>query len=76
MGHMTVDHSKNFKDPLTGAYTNTIEVTWHDIKMKIPNRERIIEKIDNYLFESIRKRENKNDKWSALLKCLAKISYH
>ena len=76
MGHMTVDHSKNFKDPLTGAYTNTIEVTWHDIKMKIPNRERIIEKVDNYLFELLWKKENENNKWGALLKCLAKISYH
>lgn len=30
--HMTVNHSKNFKDPETGAHTNSIEGTWQKIK--------------------------------------------
>ena len=30
--HMTVNHSENFKDPETGAHTNSIEGTWQKIK--------------------------------------------
>jgi hypothetical protein len=30
--HQTVNHSENFKDPVTGAHTNNIECTWHCLK--------------------------------------------
>ena len=30
--HKTVNHSKNFKDPVSGEHTNTIENSWHLIK--------------------------------------------
>jgi len=40
MQHKTVDHSKNFKDPITGAHTNNIESLWSKIKPKIPNIDR------------------------------------
>ena len=56
MEHFIVDHSKTFKDPITGAHTNHIEGTWHGIKQKIPKKERIPEKINNYIFEFIQKR--------------------
>jgi mannosyltransferase OCH1-like enzyme len=75
MDHMTVDHSKNFKDPDSGAHTNHIEGTWHGLKEKIPNNERIPEKIDNYIFEFMWKRQNQNNLWEALLECLANTSY-
>ncbi|ELT97905.1 hypothetical protein CAPTEDRAFT_131723, partial [Capitella teleta] len=29
---LTVNHSANFKDPKTGAHTNSIEGTWQKIK--------------------------------------------
>ena len=30
--HGTVNHSKHFKDPVSGVHTNTIESTWHHLK--------------------------------------------
>ena len=31
--HLKVNHSINFKDPLTGAHRNTIESTWNALKV-------------------------------------------
>lgn len=33
--HLTVNHSKNFKDPITGACSNAIEGTWSALKRSI-----------------------------------------
>ena len=31
--HLTVNHKKEFKNPITGAHTNHIETTWHSLKI-------------------------------------------
>ena len=33
--HLTVNHSKEFKNPETGACTNLVESTWHAVKKKL-----------------------------------------
>lgn len=32
--HRTVNHSKEFKNPITGVHTNNIESLWKDAKQK------------------------------------------
>ena len=62
-----VNHSHTFIDPLTGAHTNTIEGTWHSLKLAIPQRQRSEIKIDGYLLEFIWRRETQGNEWMALL---------
>uniref|UniRef100_A0A0K0F3A6 DDE_Tnp_IS1595 domain-containing protein n=1 Tax=Strongyloides venezuelensis TaxID=75913 RepID=A0A0K0F3A6_STRVS len=47
--HETVNHFLQFRDSETDVHTNTIEITWLGIKLKIPLRCRHREVIDDYL---------------------------
>jgi ISXO2-like transposase domain len=73
--HWQVNHSHTFVDPLTGAHTNTIEGTWHGLKLAVPQRQRAETKIDGYLLEFMWRRENQDDEWMALLRCLREIAF-
>jgi ISXO2-like transposase domain len=69
--HRTVNHSRHFVDPDTGVHTNTIEGTWHGMKVGIPERVRHSGKVENHISEFIWRRQNESDIWSAFLNCLA-----
>jgi ISXO2-like transposase domain len=68
--HQTVNHSKCFKDPDSGAHTNTIEGTWSALKRKIPPRTRTETAIGQSLLEFIWRRKNEHCLWDAFLKAL------
>ncbi len=48
-GHLYVNHSLGFKDPITGVHTNTIEGSWGAIKAKIPKAYRTKTRLWPYL---------------------------
>ena len=50
--HLSVNHSKNFVDPDSGAHTNTIECMWALVKKKLKSMSRTLYKyIPSYLDE-------------------------
>jgi transposase-like protein len=73
--HMTVNHSKNFKNPITGVHTNTIEGTWNGLKMQIKPRNRTKEHIDDHLWEFIWRKKNADNLWIGFINALREISY-
>ena len=53
-----INHSRLFVDPLSDAYINTIEDTWHSLKLAISQKEMSKSKISEYLLEFIWRRKN------------------
>ena len=73
--HNTVNHSRNFIDPITSTHTNTIEGTWAGVKMGIPKRNRVKDEIDDHLFEFIWRRTNEIDLWNGFLNALRDVYF-
>jgi transposase-like protein len=73
--HFTVNHSKHFKDPVTGVHTNTIEGTWNGIKTMIKPRNRVAEGMDDHLWECAWRRQNKNKLWKAFILALRDVFF-
>jgi transposase-like protein len=67
--HMTVNHKKNFKDPITKVHTNTIEGTWNGVKQSIIPRNRNRKDILLFLKEyQWRKKNREYNIWKQFLK--------
>jgi transposase-like protein len=74
--HQTVNHSANFRDPVTGCHTNTIEGTWCGIKMRIKARSRVSGSIDLHLAEFIWRRRWQGNIWNGFIDALRKVGYN
>lgn len=68
--HMTVNHSKHFKDPETQVHTNTIEGTWNGVKIGTPARGRAKTKIQRYILRYMLIKNEKKDSLDVLLNYL------
>lgn len=75
LSHLTVNHSKNFVDPITGTHTNTIEGLWNGIKLRIPPRNRNKDTIEDHLFEFIWRKKHLNNLWESFLNALKTTGY-
>jgi transposase-like protein len=73
--HLKVNHSRNFRDPITGCHTNTIEGTWNGIKMKISPRARTKGLIDEHLAEFVWRRKHSQDMWQGFIEALQETIY-
>lgn len=74
--HETVNHSETFKDPDTGAHTNTCEGSWRSqYKNFIPKQAFNKNALQGYLFERVWKRKNAKDLWGAIWRCLGETVF-
>ena len=71
--HFTVNHSENYKNPIDGTHTNTIEGNNNAIKINIKPQNRVRKNINEHLWFFIWKRQNKNNVWDGFLDALSKI---
>jgi len=68
--HMTVNHSENFVDPLSGAHVQTIENTWWQIKRRFPETYIQTDELAEHLIEFLWRlevRKEGKDYFDALL---------
>jgi transposase-like protein len=73
---LSVNHSQNFVDPLTGAHTQNIENTWWQIKRQLPStHSRNANSFDLQLLEFMWRRHNKasDDLFAVFLKDAASL---
>ena len=75
MQHLSVNHSRNFVDPNTGVHTNTIEGTWHGIKINLSTRHRTESMINGDLLEFIWRRNNNGNLWQAFMEMITNVRF-
>lgn len=70
MEHFTVNHSRGFVNPETGADTNTIEGTWCGMKQVIPKRYRNWKFISGHLAKFVWRRQYAHCLWEAMIEAM------
>jgi hypothetical protein len=77
--HQTVNHTYTYKDPITGAYTNTIEGHWRVLKCCIPKKLYAdAHKLQEYLYEQQWEkipRIQKTGKFFGMIECLQYVTF-
>ena len=76
MQHKTVNHSKNFKDPITGVHTNSIKGTWNGLKLRTSIKSYKYDRIDIHISEFIWRRQNKSNLWDAFVRILSETLFN
>jgi transposase-like protein len=73
--HLRVNHSQTFKDPVSGACTNTVEGLNSGIKRRIMPRNRTKNGIKGHLGEYVWRRQNKECLFEKLIEAMRDIHY-
>jgi len=74
--HESVNHSQHFKDPISGAHTNTMEGAWFSqYKRHIPNAAYNKRALQGHLWERVWKNKYKHCLWEHIWRVLREIRY-
>jgi transposase-like protein len=73
--HRTVNHSKGFKDPVTGVHTNTVEGTNYALKRSVPPRSRTSSSLPLHLIEFVWRRKHSANLWLGFIEALRSVEY-
>jgi transposase-like protein len=73
--HLTVNHSKSFKNPIIKTHTNTIEGNWNRLKLMLQPRSRIKGKIKESMIEFVWRKIHRDCLWIFFLMCLKTVAY-
>ena len=73
--HMTVNHSKTFKDQATGVHTNNVEGTNFALKRAVPVRDRTEDLAEPFLLAFVWSRKHEDNLWNSLIKAIREVRY-
>ena len=73
--HLTVNHSVTFRDPVTGAHTNTVEGTNSALKRAVPVRNRTRESVGKHLMKFIWMRQHSDTLRDSFIEALCHVEY-
>ena len=74
--HFTVNHSQNFKDPITGVHTNHIESNWRPLKRQLQgsNKNNLADHLCEFLWRREIKKK-KGDLFATLIDDISKMDW-